>query len=66
MPPMGASNNDWGISAINMTKKKRENLGVALEVRGEVGVGYIVVAFSRLRGSVSGRLQVGGGAKVRN
>lgn len=34
---MGASNNDWGIPAINMTKKKRENLGVALEVRGEVG-----------------------------
>uniref|UniRef100_A0A671DK15 Coiled-coil domain-containing protein 167 n=2 Tax=Rhinolophus ferrumequinum TaxID=59479 RepID=A0A671DK15_RHIFE len=31
---MGASNNDWGIPAINMTKKKRENLGVALEIDG--------------------------------
>lgn len=32
---MGASNDDWGIPASNMTKKKRENLGVALEVRGD-------------------------------
>lgn len=36
VPPVGASNNDWGIPASNMTKKKRENLGVALEVRGEL------------------------------
>ncbi|XP_006104455.3 coiled-coil domain-containing protein 167 isoform X2 [Myotis lucifugus] len=31
---MGASNDDWGIPASNMTKKKRENLGVALEIDG--------------------------------
>lgn len=42
MPPMGAPNDDWGIPAINMTKKKRENLGIALEVRGEVEMGQIV------------------------
>ncbi|KAF0884433.1 CC167 protein, partial [Crocuta crocuta] len=34
VPPVGASNNDWGIPASNMTKKKRENLGVALEIDG--------------------------------
>ncbi|XP_014925281.2 coiled-coil domain-containing protein 167 isoform X2 [Acinonyx jubatus] len=34
VPPEGASNNDWGIPASNMTKKKRENLGVALEIDG--------------------------------
>uniref|UniRef100_A0A7N5K7T1 Coiled-coil domain-containing protein 167 n=1 Tax=Ailuropoda melanoleuca TaxID=9646 RepID=A0A7N5K7T1_AILME len=34
MPPVGAPNNDWGIPASNMTKKKRENLGVALEIDG--------------------------------
>ncbi|XP_047587955.1 coiled-coil domain-containing protein 167 [Lutra lutra] len=34
VPPEGASNNDWGIAASNMTKKKRENLGVALEIDG--------------------------------
>ena len=50
---MGASNNDWGIRANNMAKKKRENLGVALEVR-EVGVGHVI--------SGSARLQAGGGA----
>ncbi|XP_003789205.1 coiled-coil domain-containing protein 167 isoform X2 [Otolemur garnettii] len=31
---MSASSNDWGISASNMTKKKRESLGVALEIDG--------------------------------
>ncbi|XP_024413449.2 coiled-coil domain-containing protein 167 [Desmodus rotundus] len=31
---MGASNNYWGIRANNMAKKKRENLGVALEIDG--------------------------------
>ncbi|VTJ91822.1 Hypothetical predicted protein, partial [Marmota monax] len=27
----GVSSDEWGIPASNMTKKKRENLGVALE-----------------------------------
>ncbi|XP_053456863.1 coiled-coil domain-containing protein 167 isoform X3 [Nycticebus coucang] len=31
---MSASSKDWGISASNMTKKKRESLGVALEIDG--------------------------------
>nr|XP_031290659.1 coiled-coil domain-containing protein 167 isoform X2 [Camelus dromedarius] len=34
MPLVGASNNDCGIPASNMTKKKRENLGVAVEIDG--------------------------------
>ncbi|XP_052504167.1 coiled-coil domain-containing protein 167 [Budorcas taxicolor] len=33
-PPVGASNNDSGNPSSNMTKKKRENLGVALEIDG--------------------------------
>ncbi|CAK6447039.1 unnamed protein product [Pipistrellus nathusii] len=31
---MGVSNADWGIPASNMTKKKRENVGVAQEMDG--------------------------------
>uniref|UniRef100_A0A2R8M409 Coiled-coil domain-containing protein 167 n=2 Tax=Callithrix jacchus TaxID=9483 RepID=A0A2R8M409_CALJA len=31
---VGASSDDWGIPTSNMTKKKRENLGVALEIDG--------------------------------
>lgn len=32
-----------GVTASNMTKKKRETLGVAQEVRGEVRFGHVVV-----------------------
>ncbi|KAG8512012.1 Coiled-coil domain-containing protein 167 [Galemys pyrenaicus] len=32
VPSGGTSSNDWGIPASNMTKKKRENRGVALEM----------------------------------
>lgn len=49
LPPVGVPNNDWGIPASNMTKKKREILGVALEVRGEGGVTSLV-AFSLFLG----------------
>lgn len=47
---MGASNNDWGIRASNMAKKKRENLGVAVEVSG-VGVGPVVSGLLPAAGS---------------
>lgn len=39
---MGVPREDQGIPASNMTKKKRENLGVALEVRGGVELGVFV------------------------
>ena len=61
---MGASNNDSGNPSSNMTKKKRENLGVALEVRGETGATALRELLP-LAGGGSAGLLVGGRSKGR-
>ena len=62
--PVGASNNDSGNPSSNMTKKKRENLGVALEVRGGTGAAACRELLPAADGGSAGLL-VGGRSKRR-
>lgn len=55
--PMGVSNADWGIPASNMTKKKRENVGVAQEVRGQWGWATSLGALAAGRGCARPRVE---------